>query len=87
MSRLFVRERQHVGKGAGVPRFEILAVEGADLKVYHTHIRKAELEKLAADIEAQIIYLPKGEGEGEQGEKPKSGGGRRRRRGRADEQD
>lgn len=68
-------------------RFEILAVEGVDLKVYHTHIRKAELEKLAADIEAQIVYLPKGEGDGEAGGRGGGGGGRRGRRGRAAEQD
>ena len=43
MSKIFVRERRHIGQGAGRPRFAIVAIEGADLKVYAPHIRKAEL--------------------------------------------
>jgi len=61
MSKIFVRERKHVGEGAGRPRFSIVAVQGADLHVYHTHIRRAELEKLAAEIGADVVYLPRGE--------------------------
>ena len=87
MSRLFVRERQNVGKGAGRPRLEILAVEGVDLKVNHTPIRKVELETLAADIGAEIVYLPRGEGDGDGGEQRGAGGGRRRRRGHGGDKD
>jgi hypothetical protein len=87
MSRIFVRERSNVGEGAGRPRFAVVAVEGTDLKVYHTHIRRSELEKMAADIGAEIVYLPRGEhAEGEEAS-GKRGMGRRHRRGRAENQD
>jgi hypothetical protein len=86
MGKLFVRERSNVGKGEGRPRFEIVGVTGVDLKVYHSHVRKAELEKIAEIMEAEIIYLPRGEGgEGESGSK--GGRGRRRKGGRVTEQD
>jgi hypothetical protein len=72
MSKLFVRHRRHVGKGAGRPRFAIVASHGVDLRVYKTRVRRAELEKIAADIEAEIVYLPRGE-------RAEEGQGRRRR--------
>jgi hypothetical protein len=80
MGKIFVRERRNVGKGAGMPRFEIVAVTGVDLKVYHSHIRKGEVEHIAADLGAEIVYLPRGEGEGE-GEGQHNGGRRRRQGG------
>jgi hypothetical protein len=67
MSKLFVRERGNVGEGDGVPRFEIVAVSGADLQVYHSHVRRAEVEALAAEIGASIVYLPRGQGGNGQG--------------------
>jgi hypothetical protein len=76
MSKIYVRERSNAGRGTGRPRFAIVAVEGLDLKVYHTHVRKAELEKIAADLGAELVYLPRGEKSGEEGAHP---GGRRRR--------
>ncbi|HEX7974273.1 MAG TPA: hypothetical protein VF498_07685 [Anaerolineales bacterium] len=88
MGKIFVRERVNVGKGAGRPRFAIVAVEGADLKVYQTHIRKVELEKLAADIGAEVVYLPRGEqSEGEDWTKGSGGRKGRRRRGRGERRD
>lgn len=72
MSKLFVRHRRHVGEGAGRPRFAIVASEGADLRVYKTRIRRAELQKLAAELGAEVVYLPRGE-------RPEEGEGRRRR--------
>jgi len=61
----------------------LVAVEGADLKVYHSHIRKSELEKIAELIGAEIVYLPRGEkSEGEDGP-----GSQRRRHGRRENQD
>ena len=83
MSRLFVRERQNAGRGTGRPRFALVAVEGADLKVYHTHIRKSELEKIAEIIGAEIVYLPRGEQSGGEA----ASGGHRRRRGRNADQE
>jgi len=61
MSKIFVRHRRHVSQGAGRPRFAIVASHGVDLNVYKTRIRRAELEKIAAETEAEIVYLPRGE--------------------------
>jgi hypothetical protein len=82
MSKIFVRHRRHVGQGAGRPRFAIVAAQGADLKVFKTRIRRAELEKIAAEIDAEIVYLPRGEQKEPEGE---GGKGRRRRRREQDE--
>jgi hypothetical protein len=61
MSKIFVRERRHAGRGTGRPRFAIVAIQGADLKIFKPRIRKAELEMLAAETDAEIVYLPCGE--------------------------
>ena len=83
MSKIFVRERRHAGRGTGRPRFAIVAVQGADLKVFKARVRQAELEAIAASIGAEIVHLPRGEqGEGPEG---KAGRGRRRRRRERDE--
>jgi hypothetical protein len=79
MAKIFVRNRHRVGQGAGQPRFAIVAVEGLDLKVYARHIRRKELEFLAQAVNAEVVYLPTGDGsEGEQ--HGGGGGGRKRRR-------
>lgn len=80
MAKIYLRERRNVDKGAGRPRFEIVAVSGVDLKVYHSHVRKVEAETIAADLGAELIYLPRGEGEGE-GNGQVSGKGQERSRG------
>lgn len=87
MSKIFVRQRQHVGKGAGRPRFAIVAVEGADLKVYRTRVRRAELEKLASEIGAEIVYLPRGEYADDEEIQEEAGRGRRHRRHKKTEQE
>jgi hypothetical protein len=75
MSKIFVRERRHAGRGTGRPRFAIVAVQGADLKVFKSRVRRTELETITAEIGAQVVYLPRGE----QGEEPQDQGGRGRR--------
>ena len=74
MSKIFVRHRRHVGQGAGRPRFAIVAVQGTDLKVFKPRVRRAELEQMAAEIGAEVVYLHRGESEGEE-----EGRGRRHR--------
>lgn len=78
MAKIFVRERRHVGEGAGRPRFVVVAVEGVDLKFHRARVRRNELEKLAAEVGAEIVYLPRGEHAG--GEEEEGGRGHRRRR-------
>lgn len=78
MSKIFVRHRRHVSQGAGRPRFAVVASTGIDLKVYIPRLRRAELEKIAAETGAEIVYLPSGaEQEHGHGE---GGSGRRRHR-------
>jgi len=78
MSKIYVRERRQIGAGAGQPRFRIVASEGLDMRVYVPHMRRVELEQLAAATDAEIVYLPRGDQEGE----PEHGRGQGRRRGR-----
>jgi len=78
MSKIFVRERRQIGAGAGQPRFRIVASEGLDMRVYVPHMRRVELEELAAATGAEILYLARGDQEGE----PEHGRGQGRRRGR-----
>lgn len=75
MGKIFVRERRHAARGTGRPRFAIVAVQGADLKVFKSRVRRAELETISAEIGAEVVYLPRGE----QGEEPQGEGGRGRR--------
>ena len=74
MAKIFVRERRHVGQGAGRPRFAVVAVQAQNLHFERTFLRRAELEKIAAEIDAQIIDLPRGEHAGEE----EGGGGKGR---------
>jgi hypothetical protein len=83
MSKIFVRHRRHVGQGAGRPRFAVVAAQGADLNVYKTRVRRAELEKIAAEIGAEIVYLPRGE----QAEELEGEGGKGRRRRRREQEE
>jgi hypothetical protein len=82
MSKIFVRERRHAGRGTGRPRFAIIAVQGADLKVFRSRVRRAELETIAAETGAEVVYLPRGE----EAEEPRSKG-RRGRHHRSRERD
>ena len=85
MSKIFVRCRRRASRGTGRPRFAIVAVEGLDLELFTIRFRRTELEKLAAEISAEIVYLPRGEHacepDGEGGHK-----GRHHRREQAKEQ-
>ncbi|MCK9277134.1 hypothetical protein [Methanoculleus sp. UBA303] len=60
--KIYARERQKVGTGVKQPRFRVVAVieEKGDqkhMKVEGTHFRKVELEQIAKDAGAEIIYL------------------------------
>lgn len=82
MNKIFVRHRRHAGQGTGRPRFAIVAVQGADLTVFKTRVRRAELEMIAAEAGAEIVYLPRGEHAGSEDER---GEGRRRRKRRQED--
>ena len=78
MAKIFVRERNRVGKGEGLPRFAIVGVHGSDLKFFQLHVRKSELDAIAQAVGAEVVMLPRGTGQ-DVGEG--SGGGKRERRG------
>jgi len=61
-STIFVRERRKVEKGEKKPRFRVVGVSDGGLKIYVKHIRKKELEQIAAATGAKIEYLDAGRG-------------------------
>jgi hypothetical protein len=77
MTKIFVRERNRVGKGEGLPRFAIVGVQGSDLKFFQLHVRKSELDAIAQAAGAEVVMLPRGTGK-DVGDG--SGGGKRERR-------
>lgn len=79
MTKIFVRHRHHAGEGERRPRFAIVAVKGADLTLYRYRVRRVELETIAQEIGAEIVYLPRGE-HADEPEKGGRKGGRRRQR-------
>ncbi|CAN2041287.1 conserved hypothetical protein [Candidatus Magnetomoraceae bacterium gMMP-15] len=53
---IYVRERRKVEKGEKKPRFRVVGVSG-DLKLYVDHIRKRELEEIADNSGAKVVFL------------------------------
>ena len=73
--KIYARERQKVGTGVKQPRFRVVAVveekgEDKHLKVESAHFRKVELEQIAKDLGAEVVYLEEMPEE-ERGEKKK----------------
>lgn len=61
--KIFVRERRKVGEGEKKPRFTVVAVAGLDLKVKAKHVRKHEIEQIADELGAKVVYLQGGKDE------------------------
>jgi hypothetical protein len=59
MSKIFVRERRKIDKGEKKARFRVIGVSGKDVKIYADHVRKNELDLIAKETGAQVIYMPK----------------------------
>ncbi|HNX17441.1 MAG TPA: hypothetical protein PKM50_03825 [Methanoregula sp.] len=55
--KVYVRERQKVGEGVQQPKYRIVAVTGGQIQIEATHFRKIEIEQIAKDIGAQLVYL------------------------------
>lgn len=62
-SKIYVRERMKVKTGVKAPRFRVLAVtngSGAEAQLTfptRMHLRKVELERIAKDVNAEVVYL------------------------------
>ncbi|MDD1679348.1 MAG: hypothetical protein LUO93_09245 [Methanomicrobiales archaeon] len=57
MTKIYVRGRQKVGEGVHQPMFRIVAVTGGSVQIHAIHFRKMEIEQLAKDAGAEIVYL------------------------------
>jgi len=55
--KIYVRERMKVGEGVKQPMYRVVAVTGGQIQIELTHFRKFELEQIAKDIGAEIVYL------------------------------
>jgi hypothetical protein len=67
--KIYVRERQKVGEGVRQPMFRILAVTGGQIQIEGTHFRKFEIERIARDIDAEVVYLEAEKEGGKKGER------------------
>jgi hypothetical protein len=55
--KIYVRERQKVGEGVESPKYRIVAVTGGEIQVEATHFRKFEIEQIAKDVKAEVVYM------------------------------
>ncbi len=55
--KVFVRERRKAESGEKKPRYRVVGVAGGDLKIYAKRIRKCELEEIATQTGAEVVYL------------------------------
>ena len=56
-AKIFVRERTKMKDKGKKPRFRIVATMGTDLRIKAVHLRKKELEELAAAAQAELIFM------------------------------
>ena len=55
--KIYVRERQKVGEGVRQPKYRVIAVTGGQVQIQATHFRKMELEVIAKEIGAEIVWM------------------------------
>jgi len=58
--KLYYRERKKYVDGSHTPRYQLVAIQGVDLKVQGKHLRMSELKCLAAGANAELVHLPRG---------------------------
>ncbi len=63
MAKIFVRERGRVREGDRRPRYAVVGVHDANMTFFKTHLRKGELDAIAQSINAELVILPRGQGE------------------------
>ena len=57
MMKIYVRERQKVDEGVESPKYRIIAVTGGELQIEAPHFRKFEIEQIAKDVSAQVVFM------------------------------
>ncbi|NTW92605.1 MAG: hypothetical protein HGA40_04085 [Methanoregulaceae archaeon] len=55
--KIYVRERTKVREGVRQPMYRIVAVTGGQVQIELTHFRKFEIEQLAKDVGAEVVYF------------------------------
>lgn len=55
--KIYVRERQKVGEGVKQPMFRVVAVTGGQVQIQAIHFRKFEIEQIAKDLKAEVVYF------------------------------
>jgi hypothetical protein len=55
--KIYARERQKVGEGVKQPKYRIVAVTGGEIQIIATHFRKMELEIIAKEVGAELVFL------------------------------
>ena len=55
--KIFYRERVKTKQGQQRPRFRVVAVSDANLKIYTDHLRKKELKQLAKETKCELVEL------------------------------
>ncbi|OPY32777.1 MAG: hypothetical protein A4E34_02154 [Methanoregula sp. PtaU1.Bin006] len=55
--KIYVRERQKVGEGVESPKYRIVAITGGEIQIAATHFRKFEIEQIAKDAGADVVYM------------------------------
>jgi hypothetical protein len=59
MTKIYVRERMKTGSGAKQPKYRVVAVTGENkgLQISAAHFRRGEIERIAKDAGAEVVYL------------------------------
>lgn len=55
--KIYARERQKVGEGVRQPKYRVVAITGGQIQIEATHFRKVELEVIAKDVGAELVFL------------------------------
>jgi hypothetical protein len=55
--KIYVRERQKVGEGVESPKYRVVAVTGGNVQIEAIHFRKFELEQIAKDVGAEVVFM------------------------------
>ncbi|WP_209675661.1 hypothetical protein [Methanolinea mesophila] len=55
--KIYVRPRMKVGEGVKQPMYRVVAVTGGEIQMELTHWRKFELEEIAKDVGAEIVWF------------------------------
>ena len=55
--KIYVRERQKVGEGVEQPKYRMVAVTGGQIQIEVPHFRKFEIEQIAKDVGAELVFL------------------------------